>query len=171
MLSPNANGVLSGVGVGPTALRSNQDALRTDTSQNFLRPEKNEGNDEPLETQFTRAGTVIAFNDADWDVQKEGFTKEGEPFTSYENNKEESNIHCTIYHKSGDVHCRNAGKKRCGYFNKKCICDHNPSAAAYKSFTNDSIDPNVICITSTMTNKKRSREDNDELGNKRTKSV
>lgn len=81
MLSPNANGVLSGVDVEPTSLRSNQDALRTDTSKNFLRPEKNEGNDMPLETQFTRAGThTVAFNDADWDVQKEGTDPD---FTSY----------------------------------------------------------------------------------------
>jgi len=142
MLSPNANGVLSGVGVGPTALRSNQDALRTDTSQNFLRPEKNEGNDVPLETQFTRAGTVIAFNDADWDVgSKEG--DQGTDHTSYRNNKKESNVHCTIFPKSGDVHCSKDSKLKCGYFKNKTkwICTHGPSAAAYKSFTNDSEEP------------------------------
>lgn len=72
MLSPSANGLLSGVDVKPTLLRSNQDTLQADTAQNFLRPEKNEGNDVPLETQFTRAGIVD-------DEPNNCFTKDGSP--------------------------------------------------------------------------------------------
>ena len=42
-------------------------------------------------------------------------------FTSYKstNNPAAGAYHCTIYHKSGDVHCKNGSNKVCGTFKNR----------------------------------------------------
>lgn len=67
----------------------------------------------------------------DWNVQV--LKNPNENFTSYYNSKYGDNKHCTIW-KTGDIHCKVNGERKCGCFSKNYECEDTKSGKMYDDF-------------------------------------